>query len=141
MFLDFSNAFSTMSRQGLLDTFAGTNPPYLLTKWIHNYIIGHRQFMRANNKVSSVLWWSPWYCSFTILFTFYVAIGHLYRDSHGIFTINKALNYFSQLFGGMVEEIVRKCVCLSLIVKKLLRLLTPAESHKSRLCPSHQAVL
>ncbi len=78
-FLDFSNAFSTLSRQGLLDAFAGTNPPYLLTKWIHNYIIGHRQFIRANNKVSSVLWGSSWHCSFTILFTF--CITYLFPES------------------------------------------------------------
>ncbi len=29
VFRDFSNAFNTLSRQGLLDKFAATNPPIL----------------------------------------------------------------------------------------------------------------
>ncbi len=37
VFLDFSNAFNTLSRQGLLDKFAATNPPHGLMKWVHNY--------------------------------------------------------------------------------------------------------
>ncbi len=39
-FLDFSNAFNTLPRQGLLDKFAATNPPYWLVKCVHNYFTG-----------------------------------------------------------------------------------------------------
>ncbi len=51
MFLDFSNAFNTLPRQGLLNKFAATNPPYWLVKWVHNYFTGHSQYIRAHNKV------------------------------------------------------------------------------------------
>ncbi len=33
--LGFSNAFSTLSRQGLFNKFAATNPPYWLRKWVY----------------------------------------------------------------------------------------------------------
>ncbi len=34
VFLDFSNAFTTLPRQGLLDKSAATNPPHWLMKWV-----------------------------------------------------------------------------------------------------------
>ncbi len=55
VFLDFSNAFNTLPRQGLLNKFAATNPPYWLVKWVHNYLTGHSQYIRANNKTASVI--------------------------------------------------------------------------------------
>ncbi len=55
VFLDFSNAFNTPLRQGLLDKFAATNPPYWLVEWVHNYFTGRSQYIRAHNKVSSTI--------------------------------------------------------------------------------------
>ncbi len=55
VFLDFSNAFITLPRQGLLDKFAATNSPNWLTKWVHNYFTGRSQYIRAHNKVSSTI--------------------------------------------------------------------------------------
>ncbi len=36
VFLDFTNTFNTLPRQGLLGKFAATNLPYWLVKWVHN---------------------------------------------------------------------------------------------------------
>ncbi len=55
VFLDFSNIFNTLPRQGLLDKFAVTNSPNWLTKWVHNYFTGRSQYTRAHNKVSSTI--------------------------------------------------------------------------------------
>ncbi len=55
MFLDFSSAFNTLPLQGLLDTFADTNPPYWQVKWAHIYFTGRSQYIRAHRKVSSTI--------------------------------------------------------------------------------------
>ncbi len=53
--LDFSNAFNTLPRQGLLDKFAATNPSHWLMKWVHNYLTGRRKYIRVENKTFSVI--------------------------------------------------------------------------------------
>ncbi len=53
--LDFSNAFNTLPRQGLLDKLAATNPPQWLMKWVHNYHTGRSQYAPVNNKTYSVI--------------------------------------------------------------------------------------
>ncbi len=53
VFLDLSNVFNTLPRQGLLDKVAAPNPPYWLVKWVHNYFTGRSQYIRVHNKFSS----------------------------------------------------------------------------------------
>ncbi len=55
VFLDFSNALSTLPRQGLLSKFAAPSLPYWLVKWVHNCFTGCSQHIWANSKVSNAV--------------------------------------------------------------------------------------
>ncbi len=41
--------------QGLLETFAATNQPYWLTKWVHKYFTGHSQSSNSSATLVGIL--------------------------------------------------------------------------------------
>ncbi len=118
VFLDFSNAFNTLPRQGLLDKFAATTPPHWLMKLIHNYLTGRSQYIRVNNKTSSAIpsncgvlqgaVLSPFFFTlhtsdlfseslvYFLKYTDDVVIGHPCRDAQGLSIFNNALKYVSE---------------------------------------------
>ncbi len=121
VFLDFSNAFNILPRQGLLEKFSATNPPYNLVKWVHNYFTGRSQCIRAHDQVSITI---PNYCGVlqgAVLSPFFFTLhnsdlffdslvsfpryaddvvnGHPCRDAQGLCIINNALKYVSEWSG------------------------------------------